>query len=50
MSEKKKHKMSIIPKYGDYIYPSANLFEDDRKDVVYFGPENKWPRIVTGKM
>jgi hypothetical protein len=47
MSEKKKHKMSIIPKYGDYIYPSANLFEDDRKDVVYFGPENKWPQYLT---
>jgi hypothetical protein len=43
----KKHRMSIIPKYGDYIYPSTNLFEDDRKDVVFFGPENKWPQYLT---
>lgn len=41
-----KHKLSIIPKYGEYYYPTSNVFEDDKGDVVYFGEGNDFPQYV----
>lgn len=45
--ENKKHKLSIIPKYDNINYSWGNtwggMFEDDKKDVVFFGPDNKFP-------
>jgi len=42
-----KHKLMIIPKYGNYNYPSAKVFEDDKGKVVYYGEMNDFPHYVT---
>ena len=47
MKELKKHKLTIIPKYGDYYYPSAKVFEDDKGKIVYYGQDNDFPSYVT---
>ena len=44
MEELKKHKFSIIPKYGEFYYPDGYVFEDDKGDIVYFGENNKFPQ------
>jgi hypothetical protein len=47
MEEKKnKHKFMIIPKYGNYYYPTEKVFEDDKGDVVYFGENNEFPQYL----
>ena len=46
MDNKKKHKFSIIPKYGEYIYPSGPEFENDKGDIVYYGTDNKFPQLI----
>ena len=44
--EKKKHKFSIIPKYGEVPYPSGPEFENDKGDIVYYGTDNKFPSLL----
>ena len=44
MEELKRHKFSIIPKYGEFYYPDGYVFEDDKGDIVYFGENNKFPQ------
>ena len=44
--EKKKHKFSIIPKYGEVPYPSGPEFENDKGDIVYYGTDNKFPNLL----
>lgn len=46
MEKKNKHKFMIIPKYGNYYYPTSKVFEDDKGDVVYFGENNEFPQYV----
>lgn len=46
MEKKNKHKFMIIPKYGNYYYPTSKVFEDDKGDVVYFGENNEFPQFV----
>ena len=38
--------MTIIPKYGNYYYPSVKVFEDDKGKVVYYGDMNDFPNYV----
>ena len=46
MENKKKHKFSIIPKYGEYLYPTGPEFENDKGDIVYYGTDNKFPQLI----
>jgi hypothetical protein len=46
MDNKKKHKFSIIPKYGEYLYPTGPEFENDKGDIVYYGTDNKFPQLI----
>ena len=41
-----QHKLTIIPKYGDYYYPTSKVFEDDKGDIVYYGESNEFPQYV----
>jgi len=41
-----KHKLTIIPKYGEYYYPTSKVFEDDKGKVVYYGEGNEFPQYV----
>lgn len=42
-----KHKMMIIPKYGNDFYPADTLnFEDDRGKIVYYGLRNDFPTYI----
>jgi hypothetical protein len=34
MKELKQHKLTIIPKYGNYYYPTSKVFEDDKGDII----------------
>jgi len=45
--ELKKHKLTIIPKYGEFYYPTGRVFEDDKGDIVYYGETNDFPQYVT---
>lgn len=47
MKELKKHKLMIIPKYGEQQYPSSKVFEDDKGKIVYYGEQNDFPHYVT---
>lgn len=47
MKELKKHKLMIIPKYGEQAYPSSKVFEDDKGKIVYYGEQNDFPHYVT---
>jgi hypothetical protein len=47
MKELSKHKLTIIPKYGNHHYPSAKVFEDDKGKIVYYGESNDFPHYVT---
>ena len=47
MKELKKHKLMIIPKYGEQPYPSSKVFEDDKGKIVYYGEQNDFPHYVT---
>jgi len=42
----RKHKLTVIPKYGNYYYPSGKVFEDDKGKVVYYGESNDFPQYV----
>jgi len=42
----KKHSFLVIPKYGEVPYPTGQVFEDDRGDIVYYGYENEFPQYV----
>ena len=46
MDNQKKHKFSIIPKYSETMWPDGMSFEDDKGDIVYFGPDNKFPQTL----
>tara|TARA_R100001463_G_scaffold132832_1_gene193792 strand:- start:1110 stop:2375 length:1266 start_codon:yes stop_codon:yes gene_type:complete len=46
MKKLNKHKLTIIPKYGDYYYPTTKVFEDDKGDVVYYGEANEFPQYI----
>lgn len=41
-----KHKLTIIPKYGEYYYPTSKVFEDDKGKVVYYGEGNEFPQYI----
>lgn len=41
-----QHKLTIIPKYGNYYYPTSKVFEDDKGDIVYYGESNEFPQYV----
>lgn len=36
----------IIPKYGNYYYPTSKVFEDDKGDIVYYGEANEFPQYI----
>jgi len=42
----KQHKLTVIPKYGNYYYPTSKVFEDDKGDIVYYGESNEFPQYV----
>lgn len=44
--ELQKHKLMIIPKYGD-IQPTSKVFENDKGKVVYYGESNDFPSYIT---
>ena len=44
--ELKQHKLTIIPKYGNYYYPTSKVFEDDKGKIVYYGDGNEFPQYV----
>jgi len=44
--ELNRHKLTIIPKYGNYYYPTSKVFEDDKGKVVYYGDSNEFPQYV----
>ena len=46
MKELNKHKLTIIPKYGDYYYPDSKTFEDDKGKIVYYGQQNDFPSSI----
>ena len=46
MKELNKHKLTIIPKYGDYYYPDSKQFEDDKGKIVYYGQQNDFPSSI----
>jgi hypothetical protein len=46
MKELNKHKLTIIPKYGDYYYPDSKQFEDDKGKIVYYGQQNDFPSTI----
>lgn len=41
-----QHKLTVIPKYGNYYYPTSKVFEDDKGDIVYYGEANEFPQYV----
>lgn len=41
-----KHQLAIIPKYGGEIYPTANVLEDDKGDIVFYGERNQFPNYI----
>ena len=45
--ELQKHKLMIIPKYREQMYPSGKVFEDDKGKIVYYGEQNDFPHYVT---
>jgi len=45
--ELQKHKLMIIPKYGNQFYPSGKVFEDDKGKIVYYGESNDFPSYIT---
>ena len=47
MKELKKHKLMIIPKYGNDFYPTSKVFEDDKGKIVYYGEQNDFPHYIT---
>ena len=44
--ELQKHKLMIIPKYGD-IQPTSKVFENDKGKIVYYGESNDFPAYIT---
>tara|TARA_R110000737_G_scaffold339182_1_gene360865 strand:+ start:4729 stop:5934 length:1206 start_codon:yes stop_codon:yes gene_type:complete len=46
MKELNKHRLTIIPKYGDYYYPDSKTFEDDKGKIVYYGQQNDFPSSI----
>ena len=44
--ELNQHKLTIIPKYGNYYYPTSKVFEDDKGDIVYYGEANEFPQYI----
>jgi hypothetical protein len=44
--ELQKHKLMIIPKYGD-IQPTSKVFENDKGKIVYYGESNDFPSYIT---
>lgn len=44
--ELNKHKLMIIPKYGD-IQPASKVFENDKGKIVYYGESNDFPAYIT---
>ena len=44
--ELNKHKLMIIPKYREEMYPTSKVFEDDKGDVVYYGEANEFPQYI----
>ena len=36
----------IIPKYGEALYPSSRVFEDDKGKIVYYGETNDFPSYI----
>jgi len=47
MKELQKHKLMIIPKYGNEFYPTSKVFEDDKGKIVYYGETNDFPHYIT---
>jgi len=47
MKELQKHKLMIIPKYGNQFYPTSKVFEDDKGKIVYYGETNDFPHYIT---
>lgn len=47
MKELTKHKLMIIPKYGNRMYPASKVFEDDKGKIVYYGENNDFPHYIT---
>ena len=45
--ELNKHKLMIIPKYREEMYPTSKVFEDDKGKIVYYGERNDFPHYVT---
>ena len=45
--ELNKHKLMIIPKYREEMYPTSRVFEDDKGKIVYYGERNDFPHYVT---
>ena len=41
-----RHKLTIIPKYNEYYYPTSKVFEDDKGKVVYYGEGNEFPQYI----
>jgi hypothetical protein len=46
MKKLNKHKLMIIPKYGEALYPSSRVFEDDKGKIVYYGETNDFPSYI----
>jgi hypothetical protein len=46
MEKLNKHKMMIIPKYGNDFYPDTMTFEDDKGKIVYYGVRNDFPTYI----
>ena len=46
MKKLNKHKLMIIPKYGEALYPSSRIFEDDKGKIVYYGETNDFPSYL----
>ena len=45
--ELNKHKLMIIPKYREEMYPTSRVFEDDKGKIVYYGERNDFPHYIT---
>jgi len=45
--ELNKHKLMIIPKYREEMYPTSKVFEDDKGKIVYYGERNDFPHYIT---
>ena len=46
MEKLNKHKMMIIPKYGNDFYQDGITFEDDKGKIVYYGLRNDFPTYI----